>query len=134
MARLTLLSLVLWGLPFVAQAQTRISPEAFLDRVMGKTVKFYDYSSDHLVGLEQFLSPTTSVWQEWNEPCVYGEISIEGGQLCFLYRELRPDPVCWWPFEMEDRLYVRLASPQTQIQEVRDITPDPLACHSAPVS
>lgn len=134
MVRFALLSLALWALPIAAQSQTRISPEEFLARVVGKTVKFYDYASDQLVGVEQFLSSTESIWQEWDEPCVYGEISVEGGQLCFLYRELRPDPVCWWPFELEERLFVRLAAPQSQIQEVRNITTDPLACHSVPVS
>ncbi|MEL6296903.1 MAG: hypothetical protein AAFR10_21915, partial [Pseudomonadota bacterium] len=56
-------------------AQERITPEAFLSRVVGKTVSFYSRDSGALVGVEQFLSPTLSVWRGQENKCVYGEIT-----------------------------------------------------------
>ncbi|WP_170400387.1 hypothetical protein [Ruegeria arenilitoris] len=122
--------------PFAAQAQTRITPEAFLAAVQGKTVTFYDYPSGFLVGTEEFLSPTLSVWRMEGRGCVYGQITTPNGQICFLYDDDPDDvPVCWWPFLHEDRLMVRLASfSRREIQEVRSITEDGLNCPSVPIS
>ncbi|MES0824709.1 hypothetical protein [Ruegeria sp. SCP11] len=122
--------------PFAVDAQTRITPEAFLDAVQGKTVMFHDYPSGLLVGTEEFLSPTLSVWRMEGRGCVYGQITTPDGQICFLYDD-DPDgvPVCWWTFEHEGRLMVRLASfNRREIQEVRSITEDGLNCPSAPIS
>lgn len=120
--------------PIAAQAQTRITPEAFLAAVHGKTVKFHDYPSGFLVGTEEFLSPTLSVWRMEGRGCVYGQITTPNGQICFLYDDDPDDvPVCWWPFLYEDRLMVRLASfSHREIQEVRSITEGGLNCPSAP--
>ncbi len=122
--------------PVAATAQTRISPEAFLNAVQGKTVDFHEIRSGHLVGTEQFLSPSLSVWKERGDNCVYGQITTPNGQICFLYdNDLDGVPVCWWPFLHEDRLMVRLASfTGGEIQEVRRITEDGLDCPSAPIS
>jgi len=120
--------------PFVAQAQTRITPEAFLDAVQGKTVKFHDFPSGLLVGTEEFLSPSLSVWRSEGRGCVYGRITTPNGQVCFLYDD-NPDglPFCWWPFLHEDRLMVRLATfAHTEIQEILSITEDGLNCPSPP--
>ncbi len=122
--------------PFAAHAQTWITPEAFLTAVQGKTVTFHDYPSGFLVGTEEFLSPTLSVWRMEGRGCVYGQITTPNGQICFLYDD-DPDgvPVCWWPFLHEDRLMVRLASfSRREIQEVRSITEDGLNCPSTPIS
>ncbi|WP_420584499.1 hypothetical protein [Ruegeria sp.] len=122
--------------PLAAQAQTRITPEAFLAAVQGKTVMFHDYPSGVLVGTEEFLSPTLSVWRMEGRGCVYGQISTPDGQICFLYDD-DPDglPVCWWPYLYEDRLMVRLASfSRREIQEVRGVTEDGLNCPSIPIS
>ncbi len=118
-----------------APAQTRITPEAFLAAVQGKTVDFHEIRSGDLVGTEQFLSPTTSVWRQQGKGCVYGQITIPDGQVCFLYDD-NPDrqPVCWWPFEHEGRLMVRLTTfAFAEIQEVRRITTEGLNCPSAPI-
>ena len=122
--------------PLATQAQTRITPEAFLDAVQGKTVKFHDYPSGELVGTEEFLSPNLSVWRMEGRGCVYGQITTPNGQICFLYDD-DPDglPVCWWPFLHNDRLMVRLATfAYSEIQEVLSITEDGLNCPSVPIS
>ncbi|MCG7519180.1 hypothetical protein [Ruegeria sp. Ofav3-42] len=123
-------------LPLAAQAQTRITPEAFLSAVQGKTVMFHDYPTGELVGTEEFLSPTLSVWRMVGRGCVYGQITTPDGQICFLYDDDEDGiPVCWWPFLHEDRLMVRLATfTHSEIQEVRSISEDGLNCPSAPIS
>lgn len=123
-------------LPGWASAQTIITPDAFLDAVIGKTLKFYEIRSGALVGTEQFLTRKSSVWRQEGGDCVYGQITTPNGQICFLY-DNDPDglPVCWWPFLHDDRLMVRLASfAEGEIQEVRSITENSLNCPSAPIS
>lgn len=124
----------LW--PAMAPAQTLISPDAFLDAVVGKTITFHEIRSGMLVGTEEFLSPTLSVWRMEGRGCVYGRITTPNGQICFLYDDA-PDglPVCWWPFLHNDRLMVRLARfTGSETQEVRSITEDSLNCPGAPIS
>lgn len=123
-------------LPGWASAQTMITPEAFLDAAVGKTLTFYEIRSGGLVGTEQFLNRRMSVWREEGQGCVYGQITTPNGQLCFLY-DNDPDgiPVCWWPFLHEGRLMVRLASfVDGEIQEVRSMTDRGLDCPNAPLS
>lgn len=122
--------------PLAALSQTRITPEAFLDAVQGKTVMFHDYPSGQLVGTEEFLSPKLSVWRMQGRGCVYGQITTPNGQICFLYDDDQDGlPTCWWPFLHEDRLMVRLASfSRSEIQEVLSITEDGLNCPSTPIS
>ena len=122
--------------PALASAQTLIPPEVFLDAVVGKTVTFYEIRSNTLVGTEEFLSRSISVWRMEGRGCVYGQITTPNGQICFLYDDA-PDglPVCWWPFLHNNRLMVRLARfVGSETQEVRSITEDGLNCPSAPVS
>ncbi|WP_336508913.1 hypothetical protein [Ruegeria lacuscaerulensis] len=123
-------------IPLTTQAQTRITPEAFLDAVQGKTVKFHDYPGGDLVGTEEFLSRSLSVWRMEGRGCVYGQVTTPNGQICFLYDD-DPDglPVCWWPFLHEGRLMVRLATfSYTEIQEVLSISENGLDCPSTPIS
>ncbi|MTI01775.1 hypothetical protein [Roseibium sp. RKSG952] len=123
-------------LPAQAPAQTVITPDEFLDAVVGKTIKFYEVRSGFLVGTEQFLNRSTSVWRMEGRGCVYGQITTPNGQICFLYDD-DPDgiPVCWWPFLYEDRLLVRLATfLNSETQEVRSITEDGVNCPSTPIS
>jgi len=123
-------------LPAYASAQTVITPDEFLDAVVGKTIKFYEVRSGFLVGTEQFLNRSTSVWRMEGRGCVYGQITTPNGQICFLYDD-DPDgiPVCWWPFLHEDRLLVRLATfLNSETQEVRSITEDGVNCPSTPIS
>ncbi|EEE37815.1 hypothetical protein RKLH11_1653 [Rhodobacteraceae bacterium KLH11] len=128
-----ILAAALW--PVAAPAQTLITPEAFLNAVVGKTITFHEIRSGMLVGTEEFLSPALSVWRMEGRGCVYGQITTPNGQICFLYDDA-PDglPVCWWPFLYDDRLMVRLARfTGSETQEVRSITQDGLNCPSTPV-
>ncbi len=121
--------------PAAAPAQTLITPEAFLSAIVGKTITFHEIRSGMLVGTEEFLSPTLSVWRMEGRGCVYGQITTPNGQICFLYDDA-PDglPVCWWPYLYNDRLMVRLARfVGSETQEVRSISEDGLNCPSAPV-
>ncbi len=103
---------------------------------MGKTVTFYNLSGDKLVGTEQFLSRTLSVWQRPGGDCVYGRITTPDGQVCFRYDDRRElSPTCWWPFKHEGRLLVRVARlGDGEIQRVGNMTKDGLNCPSAPIS
>ena len=123
-------------LPPTATAQTLIEPEAFLTALKGKTVRFHDAPSGYLVGTEEFLSTTVSVWRMEGRGCVYGQITTPNGQICFLYDDDADGlPVCWCPFEHEGRRMVRLSTfAYTEIQEVRSITDAGLSCPSAPTS
>lgn len=119
-----------------AAAQFRITPDAFLDAAEGKTLSFYDMRTGELVGVEQYLSRSLSVWKQAGGRCVYGQITQRHGRICFLYDDdLDGLPVCWWPFADGDRLMVRLAAfVNAQIQEVRSITTEQISCPNAPVS
>ncbi|MEO0390878.1 MAG: hypothetical protein AAF218_08045 [Pseudomonadota bacterium] len=118
-----------------ASAQTRITPEDFLDRVLGKTVAFYARESGNLVGVEQFLSRELSVWRGQENKCVYGEITTPDGQVCFLYRDLgREVPTCWWPFEVDGNLLVyhtNLSRGEVQVARFEDRG---LGCPESPTS
>ncbi len=122
--------------PGLASAQSVISPETFLEAVLGKTVQFHEIRSGDLVGTEQFLNRKTSVWRVEGGGCVYGQITTPNGQICFLYDDDTDGiPVCWWPFEYQGRLMVRLAElGNGEIQEVRSMTNYSLNCPSAPIS
>ncbi len=118
-----------------ALAQTRITPEAFLSAVEGKTVSFHSYPDGQLVGTEEFLSKTLSVWRQAGEGCVYGQITTPNGQICFLYEnESEGEEACWWPYIYEDSLIVWLATfAFTEIQRIESITEDGLNCPTAPI-
>lgn len=123
-----------WG--GAAPAQEAISPDDFLDRAEGLTLSFHDLSSGVLVGTEQFLSRSLTVWKPPGQPCVYGRVFVDGPKLCFVYDyAVQKAPVCWWPFVEGDRLMVRLARlSNAQIQEVQRISDTPLDCPSQPTS
>ncbi|WP_319546748.1 hypothetical protein [Ruegeria conchae] len=70
-------------LPTVAETQTLITPEAFLNAVVGKTITFHEIRSGMLVGTEEFLSPTLSVWRMEGRGCVYGQITTPTARFAF---------------------------------------------------
>ncbi len=115
-------------------AQELISPEMFLDLADGKTLTFHDYHSGDLVGVEEYLNRSLSVWRDRTGTCVYGRITTEDGKLCFLYdNDADGLPVCWWPFLDGDRILVRTARFwEVEVQEVVKVSEDGLSCPSAP--
>ena len=117
-----------------AQAQERITPQQFLDAADGLTLSFTDLESGVLVGVEEYLNRRLSVWRDQSGICVYGQITIEDGRLCFLYdNDADGIPVCWYTFRDGDRLLVLLSDiADPQIQEVTNISDDGLDCPDVP--
>ena len=114
------------------QAQDRITADQFLDLAVGRTLTFHDFATGEPVGVEEYLTRRLSVWKEEGGACVYGEITIEEGKLCFLY-DHDPDPACWWTFRDGDRLFVLYAELYTgEVQEVVKIVDEPLGCPLKP--
>ena len=120
------------GCAFTATAQERITAEEFLDRAVGRTLTFNDFPSGYTVGVEEYLNRRLSVWRETGGDCVYGDITIEDGKLCFLY-DNDPDKACWWTYLDGDRLFVLYADlARGEIQEVVKIVDEPLGCPIKP--
>lgn len=113
-------------------AQTQITPDAFLDQAVGKTLTFSTFETGALVGVEQFLRRDRSVWAGVNLRCTHGEIEVRGPLVCFLYED-NPDPEnCWMPFVDDQGLIVMSRS--FDIQRITAITQDPVVCNDAPTS
>ena len=115
-----------------ATAQERITADEFLDRAVGRTLTFNDFASGYTVGVEEYLNRRLSVWRETGGDCVYGEITIEDGKLCFLY-DNDPDKACWWTYRDGERLFVLYADlARGEIQEVVKNVDEPLGCPIKP--
>ncbi|WP_298842311.1 hypothetical protein [uncultured Roseobacter sp.] len=133
-AWLSALAALTWAA--AAPAQTLISPQAFLDEAVGKTLTFSDLTTNQIVGTEFFISRTESVWEQADGICVRGRITTPDDRICFLYDHQQDrEPVCWWPFRHEGRLMVRVARlSDGEIQVVSDISDEPFYCGDVPVS
>ena len=113
-------------------AQERITADEFLDLAVGRTLTFNDFASGYTVGVEEYLNRRLSVWRETGGDCVYGDITIEDGKLCFLY-DHDPDKACWWTYREGERLFVLYADlARGEIQEVVKIVDEPLGCPIKP--
>ncbi|MEO0691361.1 MAG: hypothetical protein AAFY90_00620 [Pseudomonadota bacterium] len=114
-------------------AQQQMTPDAFLDQAVGRTLTFSNFRSGNMIGVEQFLSRDLSVWAQEDGRCSYGHIEIRGPIMCFIYEDF-PDPQnCWMPFQAGDELLVISTSSQ-QIQRVTAMTEDPVVCEGVPLS
>ena len=136
MGRALILACALCAAATGSAAQTRISPDTFLDAAVGKTLTFRAVPSGNLVGIEFFLSRTETRWEQVDGTCTRGRITTPDGMLCFLY-DYDPDnvPVCWWPFIDDGRLLVRIARfDDDEVQEVSDISTEPFYCGGVPLS
>lgn len=126
------------GLVFAgpAVAQERITAERFLDLALGKTFHFHHLGSGRHVGIEEFLRRDLSVYKPRGRDCIYGQITIERGQLCFLYEGEQPhEKSCWYTFIDDGVLMVRGTEVfGAEVQVVDKITEDPLECPNAPTS
>jgi hypothetical protein len=87
-------------------AQTLLSPQAFLDRVEGRTVEARSAETGALVGLEHFYDRARVLWKPSGGACVTGSVRGEENRICFRYDRGRGG-ACWWPFLHEGRLMVQ---------------------------
>lgn len=117
-----------------AGAQERMTPEAFLDFALGKTLTFETFPDGELVGVEEYLRRNLSVWRDRSETCVYGSVTVENGQVCFLYDSDDDGmPVCWIPFLADDRWFVLNSDGGSrEIQEITSVSEDGLQCPIKP--
>jgi hypothetical protein len=116
-----------------AHAQEQLTPDAFLDLALDRTLSFSSLRSGMLVGVEEFLRRDLSVWADETGRCTYGRIEIRGPHLCFLYEDA-PDPNnCWIPFNDEGALLV-LSQSTGEVQRISDISDAPVVCDGTPTS
>lgn len=116
-----------------ASAIEQMQPDDFLRYAVGKTLTFSSMESGALVGIEEFISRSLSVWRNSDGRCVYGIITVENQQVCFFYEELNRTKDCWWMFRDGDRLLARLADfSVSHTQEVTDVSNDGVSCPTVP--
>lgn len=116
-----------------ASAQESLTPEAFLDRATGRTLTFVSTPEGRLVGVEQFLSRSRSVYARADGSCAYGTVTVEGPELCFRYEDDPGRAHCWWPFTRGGELHVRIADTASdEVQRVSRIGDGPVLCTDAP--
>ena len=114
-------------------AMELIDPDTFLDQATGKTLTFRLEPTGELVGLEQFLKRTLSVWTRADGTCSYGVIRIDGPRLCFTYDDQPNVDHCWFTFESEGALLVGMPE-SMEVQRITEISDEPLQCRDAPLS
>ena len=116
-----------------AAAQQSLTPDEFLDRVEGRTIEFVDDATGDLVGTEEFLSRTRTVWAEADGTCVIGQVTVEGPAVCFQYpEEYGEEKWCWWPFEEAGGdLHVRLTTADS-VQEATELPGATVQCEGRP--
>jgi hypothetical protein len=120
------LILTLIGCPAVSQE--RISPEALLDRLAGRTAVYERFRSGYPAGVEQYLRRDRTIIALPDGTCGYGFVYAEADMICFEYDfEPAGRRHCWAAFVEGDRLMV-VASNGTEIQEVVGISDTPVAC------
>jgi hypothetical protein len=116
-----------------AAAQDQITPDAFLELALGRTLTFSSMRTGGVVGVEQFIRRTLSVWADESGRCTYGRIELRGPLICFIYEDF-PDPNnCWIPFMDEGALLV-LSQSTNEVQRITDISEKPVICDGAPTS
>lgn len=116
-----------------AAAQDQMTPDGFLDLVVGRTLSFSSMRTGGLIGEEQFLRRDLSVWADQSGRCTYGRIELRGPLICFLYEDA-PDPNnCWIPF-MDDGTLLVLSKGSSEVQRISDISEESITCEGAPLS
>ena len=116
-----------------AAAQESLTPDDFLDRAAGRTLTFVSTPEGRLVGTEQFLSRSRSVYARADGSCAYGQVTVEGPELCFRYEDDPGRAHCWWPFAQDGTLHVRIADAASdEVQRVARIGDGPVTCTDAP--
>ncbi|MEL6586157.1 MAG: hypothetical protein AAFY65_14905 [Pseudomonadota bacterium] len=110
-----------------AGAQTRLTPKAFLDEVVGQRVEMRIVPSLRLVGVETILSRSRTLWRRSNGSCTRGTISVRAAAICFTYEDGPDIAHCWLPFEDAKGLYV-VSTTTGEVQRIRSATDDGPAC------
>jgi len=113
-------------------AQDRLTPDEFLDRADGRTFTFERFPVGGLVGVEQFLSRTRTVWATPTGTCTYGKIEVRGPLICFIYEDLSNPEHCWTPFSSDDGLLVM--SITGGMQRISQISRKPVICEDEAIS
>ncbi|MEH6521052.1 hypothetical protein [Sulfitobacter sp.] len=116
-----------------AAAQDQMSPDRFLDLIVGKTLSFSSMRTDGLVGEEQFLRRDLSVWADQTGRCTYGRIELRGPLICFVYEDAPNPDNCWIPF-MDNGTLLVLSKWTNEVQRISDISEEPITCEGAPLS
>tara|TARA_R110002110_G_scaffold48959_9_gene145520 strand:+ start:274 stop:675 length:402 start_codon:yes stop_codon:yes gene_type:complete len=115
-----------------ALAQSQITPDAFMDRAVGRTLTFESVRDGRTVGVEQFLSRRQTVWTRRDGSCTYGQVTLTDDMVCFTYEDQWNVEHCWFPHEQDGTLIVK--SLRGSVQRVSRITDLPVVCYDAPVS
>lgn len=115
-----------------AAAQTRITPEEFIDRAIGRTLTFESMYDGRVVGIEEFLSRDRTVWTRRDGSCTYGHVTLKEDQVCFRYEDQWDINHCWFPLDRSGTLIMQ--SLRGSRQRVSRITDLPVACYDAPLS
>lgn len=120
------------GLALPANAQEQITPDAFLDAAVNNTLTFEMYPEGGIVGVEEFLSRTRTVWSTPEGTCTYGRLEVRETQICFIYDDLPVPEHCWVPYTTDDGMIVVSVSGVTQ--RVSRITRYPVICEDEAIS
>ena len=114
-------------------AQDQMSPDGFLDLIVGSTLSFSSMRTGGLIGEEQFLRRDLSVWADQSGRCTYGRIELRGPLICFLYEDAPNPDNCWIPF-MDNGALLVLSKGTREVQRISDISEEPIICEGAPLS
>lgn len=114
-------------------AQEAVSPGAFLDRAVGRTLTFTNPATGRRVGVEQFLRRDRSVWATDSGRCTYGTIEIRDAYICYIYEDA-PDPENCWLAYMDDNELIVVSGKTGEIQAVTGFSDAPVICEDKPVS
>ena len=120
------------SLALPAAAQEQITPDAFIDRAVGNTLTFAHSPGGGIVGVEQFLNRSRTVWATPEGTCTYGRLEIRETLLCFIYNDLPNPEHCWVPYTHDDGLVV--VSQDGSIQRVTRMTKNPVICENEAIS
>lgn len=115
-----------------ADAQTRLTPEAFLDRAVGNALTMETLFGGQTVGVEHFLSRSQTVWARSDGSCTRGQVTLRDELICFTYDDQPAVDHCWTPFLFEGDLVVR--GTRGALQRVSEMSDVPVVCTDVPVS
>ncbi|WP_371155288.1 hypothetical protein [Jannaschia sp. 2305UL9-9] len=103
----------------VVQAETPLTPDALLDRLVGGAATFTNPTSGRLLGMEFFPSRQRSFWQGQDGECSWGDVTVDETTICFRYDEAPDRLHCWLPFTDGDQIAYR----SVDTGEVQTIAP-----------